>query len=56
MSVPGRTGRLTVDSLSLIDAALAADDGFGIRIPNDDLKMWSVASDTPRSQHGARSQ
>jgi acyl carrier protein len=34
---------LGIDSLSLIDVAVAAEDAFGIRIPDDDLeRFWTV--------------
>jgi acyl carrier protein len=34
-----------VDSLSLIDVAVAAEDTFGIRIPDDDLERFQTVGD-----------
>jgi acyl carrier protein len=36
---------LGVDSLSLIDVAVAAEDTFGIRIPDDDLERFQTVGD-----------
>ena len=36
---------LGIDSLSLIDVAVATEDRFGIRIPDDDLESFQTVSD-----------
>ena len=36
---------LGIDSLSLIDVAVAAEDTFGIRIPDEDLECFQVVGD-----------
>ena len=36
---------LGIDSLSLIDLAVAAEDTFGIRIPDEDLEGFQTVSD-----------
>ena len=36
---------LGIDSLSLIDVAVAAEDTFGIRIPDDDLERFQTVGD-----------
>jgi len=36
---------LGIDSLSLIDVAVAAEDTFGIRIPDDDLERLQTVGD-----------
>ena len=36
---------LGIDSLSLIDVAVAAEDTFGIRIPDEDLEGFQTVSD-----------
>jgi acyl carrier protein len=36
---------LGLDSLSLIDVAVAAEDRFGIRIPDEDLECFQVVGD-----------
>jgi acyl carrier protein len=36
---------LGIDSLSLIDLAVAAEDAFGIRIPDDDLERFRTVGD-----------
>jgi acyl carrier protein len=36
---------LGLDSLSLIDVAVVAEDAFGIRIPDDDLECFQVVGD-----------
>jgi acyl carrier protein len=36
---------LGLDSLSLIDVAVAAEDAFGIRIPDEDLECFQVVGD-----------
>jgi acyl carrier protein len=36
---------LGIDSLSLIDVAVAAEDKFGIRIADDDLENFQTVSD-----------
>lgn len=36
---------LDVDSLSMVEIATAAEDKFGIRIPDDDLKNLKTVSD-----------
>jgi acyl carrier protein len=36
---------LGIDSLSLIDVAVAAEDTFGIRIPDEDLERFEVVRD-----------
>ena len=38
-------GDLGIDSLSLIDVAVAAEDTFGIRIPDEDLERFQVVGD-----------
>jgi len=36
---------LGIDSLSLIDVAVAAEETFGIRIPDEDLEGFRTVSD-----------
>ncbi len=36
---------LGINSLSLIDAACAAEDRFGVRIPDDDLERFATLGD-----------
>jgi acyl carrier protein len=36
---------LGIDSLSLIDVAVTAEDRFGIRIPNEDLERFQAVGD-----------
>ena len=36
---------LGIDSLSLIDVAVAAEETFGIRIPDEDLEGFQTVSD-----------
>ena len=36
---------LGVDSLLLIEVAVAAEDAFGIRIPDDDLERFQTVDD-----------
>jgi acyl carrier protein len=36
---------LGIDSLSLIDAAVAAEDTFGIRIPDEDLERFQAVGE-----------
>ena len=36
---------LGIDSLSLIDVAVAAEDTFGIRIPDEDLEGFQTVGD-----------
>ena len=36
---------LGIDSLSLIDMAVAAEDTFGIRIPDEDLERFQTVGD-----------
>jgi acyl carrier protein len=36
---------LGLDSLSLIDVAVAAEDAFGVRIPDEDLECFQVVGD-----------
>jgi len=36
---------LGLDSLSLIDVAVAAEDAFGIRIPDEDLERFQAVGD-----------
>ena len=45
---------LGIDSLSLIDVAVAAEDMFGIRIPDGDLQRFQTASDAVNSIQRAR--
>jgi acyl carrier protein len=46
---PGRDTRLQgdlgLDSLSMIDLAVAAEDAFGIRIPDDELERFVTVGD-----------
>ena len=44
---PGKTflDDLDVDSLSMVEIATAAEDKFGIRIPDDDLKDLKTVGD-----------
>jgi acyl carrier protein len=39
---------LDVDSLSMVEIATAAEDKFGIRIPDDDLKDLKTVGDAVR--------
>jgi acyl carrier protein len=39
---------LDVDSLSMVEIATAAEDRFGIRIPDDDLKDLKTVGDAVR--------
>jgi acyl carrier protein len=39
---------LDVDSLSMVEIATAAEDKFGIRIPDDDLKNLKTVGDAVR--------
>ena len=39
---------LDVDSLSMVEIATAAEDKFGIRIPDDDLKNLKKVGDAVR--------
>ena len=39
---------LDVDSLSMVEIATAAEDKFGIRIPDDDLKDLKTVGDALR--------
>ena len=39
---------LDVDSLSMVEIATAAEDKFGIRIPDDDLKALKTVGDAVR--------
>jgi acyl carrier protein len=36
---------LGIDSLSLIDVAVAVEDAFGVRIPDDDLEQFDRVGD-----------
>jgi acyl carrier protein len=36
---------LGIDSLSLIDVAVASEDEFGVRIPDDDLERFQTVGD-----------
>ena len=36
---------LGLDSLSMIDVACAAEDAFGIRIPDEDLERFATVGD-----------
>lgn len=36
---------LGIDSLSLIDAAVAAEDAFGVTIPDEDLERFQTVGD-----------
>lgn len=38
-------GDLGLDSLSMIDFAVAAEEAFGIRIPDDDLERFVTVGD-----------
>jgi acyl carrier protein len=38
-------GDLGLDSLSMIDIAVAAEEAFGIRIPDDDLERFVTVGD-----------
>ena len=42
------TEDLDVDSLSMVEIATAAEDKFGIRIPDDDLKNLKKVGDAVR--------
>jgi acyl carrier protein len=39
---------LDVDSLSMVEIATAAEDKFGVRIPDDDLKDLKTVGDAVR--------
>ena len=36
---------LGIDSLAMIDVAVAAEDAFGVRIPDDDLERLATVGD-----------
>ena len=36
---------LGIDSLSMIDVAVAAEDAFGVRIPDEDLERFETVGD-----------
>ena len=39
------TDDLDVDSLSMVEVAMAAEDKFGVKIPDDELAKLSTVSD-----------
>ncbi len=45
---------LGLDSLSLIDVAVAAEDEFGVRIPDEDLERFETVGDVVDHVHRAR--
>lgn len=38
---------LGINSLSLIDVTVAAEDAFGVMIPDEDLKRFQTVGDVP---------